>query len=132
MKGERRSKSATLCVAEVDITRNDALLFPARGKPDKPFNGWSKAIKALREALGKDFKHFTLHDLRRTYRTIHGKIGTPPHIAERLVNHVQSRSEVEKIYDQWTYLPEMKTAVENYQRHVVSIFNGKSRKPNLA
>ena len=63
----------------------------------------------------------TLHDLRRTYRTIHAKIGTPPHIAERLVNHVSARSEMENVYDRHTYLPEMRLAVENYEKFLQSI-----------
>ena len=99
---------------EVDITRNDAFLFPARGKPDKCFNGWSKAIKSLRQTLGEDFPHFTIHDLRRTYRTNLGRLKVLPHIGERLLNHVSERSEVEMIYDRHHYLDEMRQAVEAY------------------
>jgi hypothetical protein len=64
---------------------------------DKPFNGWSK-----KPALDKlsAITDWTLHDLRRTFRTIHAQIGTPPHIAERIINHVSSRSELEEIYNQ--------------------------------
>jgi len=109
---------------EVDSKRNDALFFPARGKPDKPFSGWSKGMKALRTVLGKDFKHFTLHDLRRTYRTIHAKIGTPPHIAERLVNHINARSDMQEIYDRWTYMPEMKAATERFESHIKGVISG--------
>ena len=32
---------------EVDTKRNDTLFFPARGKPDQPFNGWSKGNAQL-------------------------------------------------------------------------------------
>ncbi len=53
------------------------LLFPARGT-DRPFNGWSKSKAALDQLSG--VKNWTLHDLRRTFRTIHGRIGnTTPH-----------------------------------------------------
>ena len=99
---------------EVEAKQNDAFFFPARGKEDKCFNGWSKAMKALRTALGEHFQHFTLHDLRRTFRTNLGKLGVAPHIAERLVNHISSRSDVEIIYDRWTYMPEMRAAIERF------------------
>ncbi len=93
------------------------LLFPARGSSSKPFNGWSKSKAALDELSG--ISGWVLHDIRRTYRTIQARIGTPPHIAERLVNHVSSRTEVEKIYDRHTYLPEMRQAVENYESYLL-------------
>jgi len=103
-----------LQTVEVDTTKNDALFFPARGKPDKCFNGWSKAMTALRKALGEDFPHFTIHDLRRTYRTNLGRLKVLPHIGERLLNHVSDRSEVEMIYDRYLYLEEMREAVQKY------------------
>ena len=100
-----------------------SLLFPGRGK-NTPFNGWSKSKAALDKISG--VSNWTLHDIRRTYRTIHARIGTPPHIAERLVNHVSSRSAVEVIYDRHTYLPEMRIAVENYERFLQSIGVGRN------
>jgi integrase len=98
------------------------LLFPARGKPDRPFNGWSKSKAALDELSG--VKNWTLHDLRRTFRTIHGRIGTPPHIAERLINHVNAvASDVEQTYDIWTYMPEMRKATHAYEVELNRIFS---------
>jgi integrase len=98
--------------------------FPARGKPEQPFNGWSKSQAALNERLGKNFAPWQLRDIRRTYRTIHAQIGTPPHIAERLINHVSSTTEVEKIYDRFTYMPDMRIAVEKYHSHLATILPG--------
>jgi integrase len=88
-------------------------LFAARGHTDRPFSGWSKSKAALDSVSATT--DWTLHDLRRTYRTIHARIGTPPHIAERLVNHVSSRSEVEAIYDRHNYLEPMRVAVRNFE-----------------
>jgi integrase len=88
-------------------------LFAARGNTDRPFSGWSKTKAALDSASATT--DWTLHDLRRTYRTIHARIGTPPHIAERLVNHVSSRSEVEAIYDRFNYLEPMRVAARNFE-----------------
>lgn len=95
------------------------LLFPARGSQSTPYNGWSKSKAALDRMSG--VTDWTLHDIRRTYRTIHARIGTPPHIAERLVNHVSSRSTVEQIYDRHSYLSEMRKAVDSYEKFLNSI-----------
>jgi integrase len=91
-------------------------LFVARGTEDTPFNGWSKSKQALDKRLGHSLAYWQLHDLRRTYRTIHARIGTPPHIAERLINHVSSVSEIEKIYDRHTYRPDMEKAVHAFEQ----------------
>jgi hypothetical protein len=71
-------------------------------------------------------------DLRRTYRTTHAKIGTPPHIAERLVNHVSVTSPVSKIYDRYSYLPEMRKAVEAYETHLAAVLAQKQSVPRAA
>lgn len=99
-----------------------SFLFPARGKANKPFNGWSKGKKALDDLSG--VKGWTLHDLRRTFRTNLSKLGVAPHIAERLVNHISARSEMEVVYDQHTYLPEMKTAVQKWEQYLSAFVAG--------
>jgi integrase len=96
---------------------NQLLLFPARGSTGSPFSGWSKAKAALNKASGVN--DWTLHDLRRTYRSIHGKIGTPPHIAERLVNHISAQTEMERTYDRYAYLSEMRQAVDTYEQYML-------------
>jgi integrase len=79
----------------------------------QPYNGWGKHLAELQKK--SKTKDWTLHDLRRTYRTIHGRIGTPPHVGERLMNHISGiksvTSEVSEIYDLHTYMPEMRKAV---------------------
>jgi integrase len=94
-------------------------LFPARGRPDKPFNGWSKSKAALDKVSG--VTGWTLHDLRRTYRSNLGRIGVAPHLAERLVNHISSRSAVDIIYDRHTYATELRLAVDSYEQFLHSI-----------
>jgi integrase len=91
-------------------------LFPARGKTSKPFNGWSKSKKALDKLSG--VTGWTLHDLRRTFRTNLGKLGVAPYIAERLVNHVSAQTDMERVYDQYKYMPEMRDAFERNGRHI--------------
>jgi integrase len=104
---------AAYLVAALEPTAH-GLFFPSRRCSQRPFSGWSKS-KAILDRLS-GVSDWTLHDLRRTYRTIHARIGTPPHIAERLINHVNGvASEVEQIYDLHHYLPEMTRAVQAYE-----------------
>jgi integrase len=91
------------------------LLFPSKASDERSLSGWSKYKKELADGV----EAWTLHDLRRTFRTNHAKIGTSSQIGERLINHAAAVvTEVEAIYDQYTYLPEMRQAVTNYERHL--------------
>lgn len=54
-------------------------------------------------------KHFTIHDLRRTFRSILASISIPGHIAERCLNH--KLKGVEGIYDRYDYLEERRNAL---------------------
>jgi integrase len=94
------------------------LLFPCRISDDRPISGWSKLKQELKDGV----TGWRLHDLRRTYRTNQARMGTPPHIGERLINHVSAvTTDVEQIYDVWTYLPEMRAAVEKYEQHILGL-----------
>lgn len=91
------------------------LLFPARVSQERPISGFSK----YKQEMNDDVERWTLHSLRRLYRTTHAKIGTPPHIAERLINHASAvASDVEIIYDVWTYMPEMRAAIALWEERL--------------
>jgi integrase len=97
----------------------EGLLFLARGKSNRPFSGWSKAKKQLDIESG--VADWTLHDLRRTFRTGLSRLGVAPHISERLVNHVTAQTEVERTYDLYKFFPEMQDAMTKWQSHVAAI-----------
>lgn len=113
---------ASELLRQLCASAENGYLFPARGKSDKPFNGWSKAMTTLREQLGDDVGHFTLHDLRRTFRTNLGRLKVRPDIAERLVNHISARTDMEEVYDLHTYLPEMREAIARWEAHLIVLF----------
>jgi integrase len=98
--------------------RSSHLLFQAVGS-DLPFSGWSKGKKALDKLA--NIAPWTLHDLRRTFRTNLGRLKVRPDIAERLVNHISARTEMEETYDLYTYLPEMREAMERWEAIVQSV-----------
>ena len=54
--------------------------------------------------------HFTVHDLRRTFRTQLGLLGVPGHVAERCMNH--RIPGIERAYNIHDYFDERKEALE--------------------
>lgn len=102
----------------------DGLFFPADGQPDHAFNGWSTSMDAFRKKCG--FDDFTLHDLRRTAATMIAELGTPPHILERILNHItgstaQSITTLGRIYNRHLYLNEMREALCRWESRVLKL-----------
>ncbi|EGR0550178.1 DUF4102 domain-containing protein [Vibrio cholerae] len=58
-------------------------------------------------------EHFTIHDLRRTFRTLLSSLGVPGHIAERCLNHKlkNKNSSTEAVYDRHDFLNERREAL---------------------
>jgi integrase len=95
-------------------------LFPARGKPNHPFSGWSKG-KDILDTLSC-VTGWTLHDLRRTVATNLAELGVAPHVVEKLLNHTSGTiSGVAAIYNKFQYLDEMREAVRMWERRVQSL-----------
>lgn len=103
-----------------DTPPTKQLFFAARGK-DTPFNGWSKAKKALDKECG--VKDWTLHDLRRTFATRMAALGCPIHILERaFLNHVSGQiSGVAAVYNRHSYLEEARLWAEKWDDFLISI-----------
>ncbi|MBK3666200.1 tyrosine-type recombinase/integrase [Bradyrhizobium diazoefficiens] len=109
------ARTADVLASAVDATQSkNSLIFPARRtKSEKSFNGWSKSKKLLDKLSG--VTGWTLHDIRRTYRTNLSRLKVPPHIAEMLLNHISARGPLQVIYDRYAYLDEKRHAVEAYE-----------------
>ena len=87
---------------------------------DRAFSGWGKAKAQLDRKIG--LSDWTLHDLRRTYATIHAQLGTPPHIIEALLNHKSGIiSGVAATYNRFQYLDEMRLATARYEEQLLKI-----------
>lgn len=98
------------------------VLFPARGKPGRAFNGFSKS-KAKLDATLKGIPPWTLHDLRRTFSTNLAALGVPQHVNDKLLNHVSggSMSTVAAIYNRFQYADEMRDAVKRWERRLAAL-----------
>lgn len=98
-------------------------VFPAasvRSEKTTTFAGWSKGKRKLDRAL--KLAPWTIHDLRRTLRTLWAELGVPIEVAERYINHVSGvHSGVQGIYNRYKYLPEMRAAVEKWEDFLQSL-----------
>lgn len=100
--------------------QHSSYLFPARGKPNQAFNGWSKAKRQLDSVCG--IPHWTLHDLRRTVSTNLAGFGTPPHVTERLLNHATGTiSGMSAIYNRYLYMNEMRDALSQWESKLLKL-----------
>jgi integrase len=92
---------------------HDDLLFPARGNDDAVISGFSRAKIRLDKLSG--VTEWTLHDLRRTTATFLAKHRTPPHVVERILNHVSGTfAGVAGVYNRHPYFDEMRGALEDW------------------
>jgi integrase len=64
-------------------------------------------------------QHFTIHDLRRTFRTFMSKLDVAPHISERCLNH--SLEGIVENYDVYDWLPQRTEAMNNLADYVLSL-----------
>ena len=106
------------------IKTSETFFFFTIGRRNTPevFSAWSKNKKRLDKI--SSVTGWTLHDLRRSFRTGLGALSVLPHIAERLVNHVSAKSEMEETYDLGLYLPEMREAMNRWEEKLQKIFAG--------
>ena len=74
------------------------------------------------EAEGAPLLRWTLHDLRRTYRSGLGRLGVRPDIAELCIGH--AKGGVLAIYDRHTYSREIRAALALWAAHVEAIVTG--------
>jgi integrase len=89
------------------------------GNGPSGFTSWSMATVALRHRITAPLAPWSLHDLRRTYRTGLGRLGVRPDISELLINHVKGG--VQAIYDRYSYSREKKAALALWAEHVASL-----------
>ena len=84
------------------------------------FCGWSKAKTRLDKDL--QIPHWTIHDLRRCFATLHAELGTPVHLVERMLNHTAGTiSGVAAIYIRHSFIDEMREAQQRYEKVLMNI-----------
>ena len=113
-------KAALNTVPDLASLTSDAFLFPAQGHREAPFRGWSKS-KVRLDTKAK-IQPWTLHDLRRTFATNLQKLGVRLEVIEGLLNHVSgTRAGIVGIYQRHNFLPEMRVAIELWEKHLQTL-----------
>jgi integrase len=123
------SAAAQSLLATVPAVGNGELVFTADGR--RPIGGWLKrnfdpeVLATLREQdpEAKPLPRWTLHDLRRTARTLMSRAGIDDSIAERCLGHIPAG--VRGTYDRHKYYDEKKLAFEKLATLVERIVNPK-------
>ena len=93
------------------------LVFTANGRT--PVSGFAKSKERLDRLSG--VRDWRLHDFRRTAVTWMAGAGFPPHVADRLLNHVEGAIRgVAAVYQRGEFLPERKAALEAWAGHVLA------------
>lgn len=87
------------------------------GRGRKGYSGHWKPKAAVDAKIG--IAAWTLHDLRRTFRTGLGRLGIAPHIAEAAINHLPSK--LIRTYDANGYEAEKRAALDAWATHVATI-----------
>jgi integrase len=126
------SKAALAVVAAQSKHDDCDYVFPSRAKT--PFSGFSKSKakldKAVFTAMKKQAKkgakvepipNWTLHDLRRTAKTLMVRASVRPDISERVLGHVIAG--VEGTYDRHSYADEKRDALEKLAAMVERILD---------
>jgi integrase len=124
-----RSHSVPLSQMAYDILAARHTLLSARVPHSPPINGqadvvfihgdWTEKKAGLDKRLGPGFRHFVLHDCRRSVATGMAELGVAPHIIEACLNHVSGhKAGVAGTYNRATYEPEKRAALDAWAKHI--------------
>lgn len=97
-------------------------VFPAT--PTTYISGFSVAKQTIDETIeeifGSSLEPWRLHDLRRTGATGLASLGVPPHIVERILNHISAKDVggLTGIYQRFQYAEERKRALLKWSSYV--------------
>src|SRR5262245_35845369 len=126
------SKAALAVIAAQPTIDGSDYVFSSRAKT--PFSGFSKSKAALDKAVlaamqkrakkgakVEPIPNWTLHDLRRTAKTLMVRAGVRPDISERVLGHVIAG--VEGTYDRHSYADEKRDALKKLAEMIERILN---------
>ena len=107
------------------IPNKHGWFFPSAKDPSKPVSAATLYSFMWRQRESGVIPIVTNRDLRRTWKTLAGKAGVPKEIRDRIQNHafhdVSSKS-----YDRWTYMPEKRAGMEQWNAFVTALLAKKS------
>ena len=119
----RRAHSLPLSRAALELIqaqpKDGAYVFPC--STGTAYVAFSRGKLAIDKVMGDAVAPWTLHDLRRTAKTLMARAGVRPDISERVLGHVIAG--VEGVYDRHGYEAEKRDALEKLASMVERIIN---------
>lgn len=107
-------------------SRSGSYVFSISGV--RPFQNFTNAKRALDELSG--VTGWRLHDLRRTCVSGMARLGVPPHVADKILNHQSGTiSGVAAVYQRHDFLAERKLALERWGQYIETLV-GELRLPD--
>jgi integrase len=96
-------------------------LFPSSvGTPYSTWSDGKNSLDDLCRVVG-----FVFHDFRRYLSTTMARLRVPIDVTEAILNHVSgSRSPIQRVYDRYDRLSEMRDALQRYENHLAKIVAG--------
>jgi integrase len=100
-------------------TKGGPFVFSVLGQ--RPFQDFSNAKRELDRLSG--VTGWRIHDLRRTCVSGMARLGIPPHVADKILNHQTGTiSGVAAVYQRHDFMAERKEALERWGAHVGTLF----------
>ena len=100
--------------------RIDGNLYVFAGRGGGYFRGFSPRKRAFDKKVG-NLPRWTIHDLRRTARSLMSRAGVRPEVAEKVMGHTLKG--VEGVYDRHQYLEEKAEALRRLAALIKTILN---------
>jgi integrase len=103
---------------------NTGLVFPAaRAGSRNAISGLSQLKRKLDQLSGVG--GWRLHDLRRTAASSMARLGHPPHVLAKVLNHAPAGTQgITALYNRYHYGDEQRAALEAWARHLERITSG--------
>jgi integrase len=120
---------ATDILGSIPRVDGSDLVFTTNGW--SPISGFSKAKLRLDSASGvglTERDEWRVHDIRRSVTTFMAEMGIPPHVVDKLLNHVSgSIRGVAAVYNRHAYTDERRRALDAWARRLAAIVDGDRR-----
>src|SRR5690606_19123471 len=95
------------------------LIFTTNGT--SPINGFSKFLGRLQD--GSETANWRLHDLRRTAASGMARASVPPHVIDKVLNHISGTiSVVAAVYNRYGYDADKRAALDQWGKHLETLF----------
>ena len=107
------------CIRLIEsVPRRGNYVFSILGvRPFQDFTNAKRALDRISGVIG-----WRLHDLRRTCVSGMARLGVPPHVADRILNHQSGTiSGVAAVYQRHDFLAERKLALEGWSDHIETL-----------